>query len=385
MARGSVQKFQGKRGISYRVAIDVGKHPDGSRHQIRRSFRTRKEADRFLAQTIESLRTRAWAEPSPEPLGAYLARWVDAAALRGVKPSSQAKYDDHRIHRWGPLAAVRLRDLTPARIEARMAEELAAGRAPATVRSGLVFLRAALQDAVERGELPSNPAARVAAPRVPRTPVVAWTADEADKVLAAVRADPRWAWHEALVYVLLETGLRIGEALALSWSDVDLAGAALSVARTQTTTRDGARTVDAAKTDESRRTVRLSAPAVAVLRAHRARLLEVRLREGPGWNGGDLVFPSRRGGEQHRNRVADLLVAASEKAGVRPLTSHGLRHSSATEAIRRGVPAKVLSERLGHKQVAFTMQVYVHPDRDDHAEAAAALGEAFGRGQKEGA
>ena len=153
---------------------------------------------------------------------------------------------------------------------------------------------------------------------------------------------------------------------------------------TQTVARDGSITTGKPKRESSARVVKLSAPCVAVLKGHRARQNERRLAEGPWYDPGGLVFPAPDGRMQSRDRARHVLKQAARAAGVQAFSTHGLRHSSATLAIKAGAPIKVVLERLGHARASLTMDIYVHTNLDEHSEAAEALGEAFGRAAAEG-
>lgn len=74
--------------------------------------------------------------------------------------------------------------------------------------------------------------------------------------------------------------------------------------------------------------------------------------------------------ETHPHRFTEALRRHAAAAGLPPMNVHGLRHSYATAARRAGVDIEVLSERLGHADVAITLNLYRHVDEAEHAEAA---------------
>ena len=122
------------------------------------------------------------------------------------------------------------------------------------------------------------------------------------------------------------------------------------------------------KTPESRRTVKLPASVMANLQRHKAAWAERRLR-APEWADHDLVFCTATGrpiNPAHARRSFDRIVA---RAGVPDITIHGMRHCHAVWLLQAGTPVKVVSERLGHKDVTTTLNVYAAalPDMQDHA------------------
>ena len=112
---------------------------------------------------------------------------------------------------------------------------------------------------------------------------------------------------------------------------------------------------------------------VDALREHRVRQLEERLAAGEAWaNDLDLVFAREDGSPIHPQRFSEAFHQHVTDAKLPKLSLHGLRHTHATLALRAGVHPKVVSERLGHASVAFTLDVYTD-SLPDMQETAASL------------
>jgi hypothetical protein len=99
---------------------------------------------------------------------------------------------------------------------------------------------------------------------------------------------------------------------------------------------------------------------VAALREHRRRQLEERLAVGPRWEDSGLVFTGPDGRALHPERFSRWFEQRARAAGLSRICLHDVRHSYATAALAAGVPAKVVSERLGHANIAITMDTYGH-------------------------
>lgn len=223
--------------------------------------------------------------------------------------------------------------------------------------------------AVRHDYLAKSPAANLEAPPMgaeAEERVRYWTLDEANKFLAAANGH-RW---ELLFVVLLGTGLRIGEALALRWSDIDLELGTVRIDRHLTEVR-GVFRIETPKSKKSRRAVRLSQDNLRALAAAKSER-----KPAPD----DLVFPAQRSGSfvrrsTLRHRVFLPLIA---KAEVPVRTIHELRHTHATALLRAGVNIKTISERLGHASVQITWSTYAHVLPEAHAEAADMVDGLFG-------
>jgi integrase len=272
----------------------------------------------------------------------------------------------------GRVGAVPLQSLAPLEIENLYKELLATGGAegralsPKTVRNTHIVLRKALADAERLGLVVRN-AAAVAKPPVPaKRKHTTWSADELARFLGSIERE-----RLAAAFILLATtGMRRGEALGLRWSDVDLKAGRLSIVQTVTTVSDKI-VITPPKTAGSRRSVSLDPETVAVLRDHRRRQNEERLKAGELWVGeGDLVFTDEIGQPVHPSALSRLFASRVRRAGLPVIRLHDLRHTYATVALGAGVHPKIVSERLGHATTAVTLDLYSHVTPTIDADAA---------------
>jgi integrase len=112
------------------------------------------------------------------------------------------------------------------------------------------------------------------------------------------------------------------------------------------------------KTARGRRTIALDPATVAALRQHRKRQAEERLLAGPQYADSGLAFTMPDGAPIHPNRFSLWFRRRARAAGLPAIRLHDMRHSYATAGLAAGVPPKVMSERLGHATVAFTLDTY---------------------------
>ena len=178
--------------------------------------------------------------------------------------------------------------------------------------------------------------------------------------------------------VALSLGLRLGELLALTWSDIDLEGPKprLTVQHALKRISGAGLVLEDTKTRTSRRTVYLPSSAAAALKAHRARQGVERLHAGSAWEplplGVDLVFRTEFGTAIDPANFRHYTYSVTQGAGLGKWSPHELRHSAASLLIGQGVDLKVVSETLGHSSIRITADVYGHllePAREEAAEA----------------
>jgi len=238
------------------------------------------------------------------------------------------------------LGHVTLAELTPGRIRAFIDAELAKGVSPKTVRNSVGVIRSTLNGLVSHGVLQSNPAAivRGSLPLPARKPSVL-TRAQLREFLQASRGDR----FEDLVLLLALTGVRLREALALCWCEVDLEARTAIIRRSVSLHRKHMPTIRLGF-----RTIDLPGPLVAAL---------TRLRAESRDDG--LVFQGdRRGGYKNARHVHHALRRAAERAGLPIVNPLVLRHTWATTQLEAGVPMSYVSRSLGHSSTAFTAAVY---------------------------
>lgn len=298
----------------------------------------------------------------------FLERWLPAIE-NTIRPSTFAGYRAHVRHHIVPhLGEQRVRDVTATALNTMYGSLLGKvstkGRSlgPATVRRVHATVHRALRDAVRWGLLDENPADRSDPPRL-RTGIEmkTWSSDEVRFFLEFSKHD---ALH-ALWFLLATTGLRRGEALGLRWPDLDLRGGNLAVRQTIVEV-GGKILVSTPKTARGRRLVALDAATLAVLKRHNRGLSQ-------SHNG--LVFARSDGQPLRPSVVTRRFARLVADSGLPKIRLHDLRHTHATLALQAGVHPKIVSERLGHSTIAFTLDVYSHALHHMQREAADKLGE----------
>ncbi len=201
----------------------------------------------------------------------------------------------------------------------------------------------------------------------------AWTSAELGTFLTRTAHQRHHvAWH-----LLALTGMRRGEVLGLSWDVVDLDAGTVSVRRTLVDVLPGGDPVwSDPKTDRGRRLVNLDAGTIGKLRSHRAAQAQERLLVGTGYRDHALVFAMPDGRPIHPERFSREYAETVARSELPVIRLHDLRHTWATLALQAGVHPKVVQERLGHSNIAITLDIYSHvipAMQSDAADRVAAL------------
>ena len=342
--------------------------PDtGQRHEIGRTFDTEREAKKWGREQEMAYREDPNRKPpSEEAFAEFFEKWLEGVAASRVRDTTTKAYRRYAKPVIRALGRKPLKALTPADFQSVYADMLKEGKATSTVHHTHVVAHSSLDEAVNWGLIPFNPVDRVKPPRVTSPEIVPPRADEARALLDAAKHHRL----KALWWFIAITGCRKGEAVALKWSDIDWDGKVVWIRRTAAE-EGGLLTVHDTKTVKGRRAVALSAYLLDILQEHQELQDLERELNGPDWNSGELVFPSRRGTMLWPTNVATIFRKLRREVGCRDdIKIHGLRHAMATDWLVAGVPIKVVSERLGHANIAITLQIYGHLLSNMQADAA---------------
>jgi integrase len=365
------------------VVVELDRDPGSGARQRKwhSGFATKREAERGLAKILASRDEGAYVSPKRLTLGRYLEdHWLPVIEST-VRSTTFHGYRSHvRLYVAPRLGAEQLQRISPDQLSKFYRDLLRDGGhdgralSPNTVRRVHATVHRALRDAARWGFLQRNPAAAAVKPRQPAIgakDITTWSASEVRTFLLSVSDDRLFAlWRLAAA-----TGMRRGELVGLRWSDVDLSLQRLAVR--QTVTGIGAKVeFREPKTKRGKRSVALDSETVVALSSWKRQQGQEQADWGQGWVDTGLVFTKANGELLHPDLLTTKFRYHVERADVRTIRLHDLRHTHASLALQAGVPAKVVSERLGHATVSFTLDVYSHvvPGlQEEAAERIAAL------------
>ena len=287
--------------------------------------------------------------------------WLEEWLAVYIKPTSKYK----TYHRYEAIIRQRLipklggydlQDLTPLLIQRYIMELLQSGNlkngmglSVNSVDGILSVIQNSLKTAYAIELIPNYTMNKIKRPKIAEKQVSCFSAEEQKTIEKAVMKDKRDKMKG--IILCLYTGLRIGELLALEWEDIDFSRAELTVNKT---CYDGknengifCRMTDTPKTENSKRMIPLPQPLLLLLKEMKDRSLSRYVIAA-----GEKTISVRS-----YQRSFELL---QKKLKIPKKEFHALRHTFATRAIECGMDVKTLSEILGHKSPAITLNRYVH-------------------------
>jgi integrase len=251
----------------------------GGRRQRSKTFRRRKDAEQFRVKTAHELFDGTYVKPSKRTVGEFLEAWIEEIAPPISNPSTFNSYTGIARNHWVRLlGSIRLEGLTKADVQRAHREMLQEGTAASTLRVRQAVLTKALTRAVDLQLVKRNVASNAMLPEAEELARPAWSAADVRRFCEANVDDPRLVlWRLAL-----DSGMRIGELLALKWVDVDWEHGSIRVRRKLVRGDDGRGWAirEGTKSRAGRRTIPLSSSTMAALRQHRSVVLQLRLEFG---------------------------------------------------------------------------------------------------------
>jgi integrase len=256
------------------------------------------------------------------------------------------------------LGGVRVGEASTARLDSAL-RSMRAAHGATMAKQAKTILRGALQLAVMATVLGANPVRDVQPLRAKGRPkgAVALTADELRALLGKLRASPFCREHDLVdpITLLIATGLRRSELLALRWSDFDAdAGTVTVTGKLVRVTGKGLARMDETKTAAGRRTLPLPRFAVDMLRPRRA---------VPYIGEQSVIFPSTAGTLRDPNNFGKQWRTVRERLGVPGVTTHSFRKTVATLIDDEGLSARIGADHLGHSKVSMTQDRYMSRGR----------------------
>jgi integrase len=341
---------------------------DGWKRRVRKSFygKTRRTVVDQMDQFRTDLRNGVATVGRQPVLSEWLDYWLEHIVKPNREPTTYELYEVLvRLHIKPHLGNVRLDRLHTETIEHWLADLERSGVGLRTRQSALLRLRTALNVAVQRRRLGSNPAEHVEPPKgLKRARRPAPSLEDARRLLAALAADPLM---KAFALLWLGKGLRRGETLGLRWDDIHFEEGYLLVQRRVNRVQGrGLLIREGAKSDEGNRAQPLAKIVIEALNERRHQQDDDRSRAGTNWKGkaDGFVFTTTIGTHIEPRNVNRAFTGALKRAGLEHQSPHSLRHDFAGLLLTSGVASRVTQELMRHSRYELTANVYQQPPGD---------------------
>lgn len=343
-------------GNGYRYKIEFDKDSNGKRKTISKSgFVKQKDAKNALAEKLTEIYQGKYVEDRKITLETYLKDWLEAYKAN-VSPSTYKRYGEllKTVNKYiGKYDLLRLTPLIIQNFYSRLLIETSLSKA--TVLKIHRTLSLALKQAVAWNMLLNNPCSNVKPPRPDKVEMKYFTEEQLKQFLFEARGE-RLFLHIAIA---AGTGMRLGEICALKWDCVDTKKGEIIVKRSAKKIKREL-IIKEPKTNSSRRKIKIADDLNDILKLHKKRQ-EKLIQENERYNDQGYVCAWEDDGRLYDpDYVSKNFHLLLKNYNVPMIRFHDLRHTHATILLLHDIPAKVVSERLGHSTISITLDTYSH-------------------------
>ena len=362
----------------WQITIELPKDPiTGKRNRRYRTVEgTKKEAERAMHEFITELEKGIYVANSNISITEWVHTWLDVYIIPNVSPTTLSRYQG-MIRRYidpviGNIPVQQLNTLAVQswvnglKISPSSGKEMAA----ATIKHAYHVLKGAMDKAVLAGIIYRSPCTGIMLPKGQKKQAVIYDEKQIRQLLDAASGTEM----ELVIDMELCLGLRRGELLGLEWDDIDWDHNQVKIIRNRVVV-DGKSVVKEPKTATSVRTLDVPVPLMQKLRKHKMQCLSNKLRLGQAYTATNYIIVHPDGKPIYPEYLSQMLTKLQERANLPKCRFHDLRHLCASIMLLHGVNVKVAQERLGHKDISTTMNIYSHVLPSSAKEAADKIGQ----------
>lgn len=361
---GSVNKYKN----GWRATITIGRGSDGK--PIRKQFYAKTKTEALKKVDDFKLKNSLGLSTSNDKVTVqqWIKTWLNEYKINDCRPSTMERYIGiyNNYIENSDLGIIKLSELKPSNIQAyynRLMKKQY--KTPDTIKIINKVLSGGFGQAQKEQLILHNPCISITLPKVTaKKEILTFTVEEQKQFLKSLE-DSR---DRGVFSLALGSGLRLGELLALKWSDVDMKNGQLKVSRTVKRVKvfdengEGRSKImeQPPKTKYSARTVPLPEATISELKRHRNMINKEKLKAGEIYEDNDLVFPNEIGRVIDARNLTKRYSTALKNANVPYRKFHALRHTYATRLFENGVSLKVVQVLLGHSSMEITANIYTH-------------------------
>ncbi|WP_432748719.1 tyrosine-type recombinase/integrase [Pectinatus frisingensis] len=353
---------------SYLLSVAVGYNDKGKQVVKTKTVKvtSQREAERAYNTFAAEVQKGNIVYTGKYKLANFAKAWYEDYCLKNLAPKTQRSYKNNLRNRIIPaLGHIEMIKLRPQHI-IKFIEELNKPGLRLDRREGLLsdesimycfrVLSSMLEDAVQWQVISNNPCNRVKPPTVKHHKYNLMSEEDVKKMLMYLINEP--IKYRVIIFLALDSGLRLGELMALKWDDIDFETGILKVDKSNQALGGKGIFTKAPKNDSSIRTIVLSSSVLDSLHKYAVWQKEQRLLLANKWHNEGWIFTKWNGMAMYPTTPSQWFSKFLKRKNLPHMPFHALRHLSATLLISLGVPLKNISNRLGHADIRTTANIY---------------------------
>lgn len=351
-----------KNGNSYRTVI---KHKG---YTVTASAKTIQESRRLAKEKVKSLPYSHFGLILKQKitLGDYLTNWLEREHKDQIAYSTYKRYESLIRNHINPhIGRYLLQELNPRLITKLLIDMKEQGQSPRSRQQTRAVLSIALNCAEDQEIIANNPIRRVRNPQNSEVHINPLNLEEVKRLLKVFEG----TYMSARLHIALLCGLRQGEALGLTWNNVNLDNSTIVIDK-QMQKVNGLASFTPLKTRRSKRMIVLDESSRRSLKSHQEIVNQMEANSDLGWKELDLVFPNKSGSFRSANTDHAQWKKALNLCGISPRRLHDARHTAATLMHSQSIGVETISRALGHSSSAITSRIYIHNSEEPLRKAA---------------
>lgn len=355
-----------------------------------------REAERLLAKFVTDIDSGDFSKPSKITLNEFVKKWLKEYAEVELAPKTVHRYKqlldarilntfgDKRLDKIKPLDLVEFYNnlrknhiYMKLKADGNREEALAGPLSEHTIRHHHRLISALFEKAIKwevfRG---SNPVKRVDAPKPEKKKAKCYNEKQVKKLLKALdNIELEELKYKVAIMIALTTGARLGEIMGLEWQDVDEVGKTITIKRSSQYLPDVGVFEKSPKNESSNRKVSINSALLDLISEYR----QSQKLQGFLCQDNNKLFVMWNGMPMHTYTLTKWFPKFLKRSKLPPLNFHGLRHTSATFLISKGMDVQTVAGRLGHSTSAATQNIYSHFLESKDRQAADLMEKSFGK------
>lgn len=361
----------------WQITIELPKDPiTGKRVRKYKSVEgTKKDAERAMHEYIRELEKGYYVTDSKITISEWIDTWLEVYITPNVSPTTLSRYQGMIKRYIKPIIGhMQVQQLNTLAVQAwvnglKISPSSGKPMAAATVKHAYHVLKGCMDKAVLAGIIPRSPCIGIMLPKGQKKAAIIYDEEQIKQLINAAKGTEM----ELVIDMELCLGLRRGELLGLWWQDIDWEKKQVRIIRNRVVV-NGKSVVKEPKTENSVRVIDMPDQLVQKLKLHQWACRANQLKLGKAYMESDYIVVHPDGKPIYPEYLSQMLTKLQKKADLPQCRFHDLRHLCATIMLLQGVNVKVAQERLGHKDIATTMNIYSHVLPSSAKEAAEKIG-----------
>ena len=357
---------------SWQGEMSIGRNSNGTLKKKYFYGKTQREVIHAMEDFKQQYNAGSYIEPNKLTLGQWIDTWLWDYKKATLRPNTFSSYEQNiRVHIKPCLGHILLQELKPEMLQNFYNEKFKEGRSDgmgglssATIDKIHSIIGKALKQAVKNQLITRNVNDLTEPAKVVEKEINPLQLNDQVKLMKVIKGDRM----EAAFLLDLSTGLRIGELLALRWSDIDLDKGFLRVNHSLNRIKvfDEKRNSKTelafgdVKTKSGKRGIPIPSSILPIILQHKKNQLIEKVRLGSMYEDRDLVFCTEFGKPIEPRNMMRKFYKIMEKAGLERKNFHSIRHTFATRALEKDIHPKIVQEILGHADIGTTLNKYSH-------------------------